>query len=151
MTWRAPSERIVPPTRPDVAWRRWNRSPQPGACAARRPKSSVEENPLAGRPDGRGRYRGTRVSTLAHTARAPGHAAPGSPLVRSGLKVGLELLVLPALVVSLHLAEPGDTLITRAFALESVAIAAAQLWISVGAVRKLEAPGIVRPLIPVVT
>ena len=68
--------------------------------------------------------------------------------MRSGLKVGLELLVLPALVVSLQLAEPGDPLITRAFGLETVAIAAAQLWISIGAVRKLEAPGIVRPLIP---
>jgi hypothetical protein len=58
------------------------------------------------------------------------------------------LLVLPAVVAGLQLAEPGAPLIARVFGVETVAIAGAQVWISIWAARKLQTSGIVSPLIP---
>jgi hypothetical protein len=72
--------------------------------------------------------------------------------VRKGAKAGLTLLVLSALVAGLQLAEPGDPLIARVYGVETIAIAAFQVWISIWAVRKeLTTSGILRPLIPAVT
>jgi hypothetical protein len=88
------------------------------------------------------------VSTLAYAARGPEDATPAPSLMRMGLTAGLALLVLPALVViSIRLTEPGDPMIARVLAVETILIAAAQVAISIIVVRKLEA-GIGRALIP---
>lgn len=69
--------------------------------------------------------------------------------MRLGIAVGLRLLVLPPLVVaSVRLAEPGDPIVSRILAVETVLVVAAQLAVSIAAVRRTPTPGIVGALVP---
>jgi hypothetical protein len=91
------------------------------------------------------------VSTLAYSARAPGDPAQGPSLVSIGIAAGVGLLVLPALVVaSVRLTQPGDPIVARMLAFETVLIAVAQLAISIVVVRRRPAAGIVGALVPAV-
>ena len=69
--------------------------------------------------------------------------------MRIGIAAGLVLLPLPLLVVvCVRLARPSDLIVTHILAAETVLIAAAEVAISIGVVRKTPTPGIVRALIP---
>ena len=59
------------------------------------------------------------AATLAYTRPRPGEPAREASLVRSGMIVGLRLLVLPPLVVAgVRLAQPGNPIVARILAVE---------------------------------
>jgi hypothetical protein len=88
-------------------------------------------------------------TTLAYTARAPGQAPQGPSLVNTGMAAGLALLAAPALVVgSVRATEPGDPMVARILALETLLIAAVQVALSIVVIRRRPTAGVAGALVP---
>ena len=88
------------------------------------------------------------ASTFASIGSRP-ESASGPSLVRSGLVSGLRLLVLPPMVAAgVRLAQPGDPIVARILAVETVLIVLSQLALSVHVVRRRPTVGVVPALIP---
>jgi hypothetical protein len=89
------------------------------------------------------------AATLAYTRPRPGEPAREASLVRGGLTTGLRLLVLaPLVVAAVRLVQPGNPIVARILALETVLIAATQVVISIAVVRKTPTLRILRALVP---
>lgn len=88
-------------------------------------------------------------STLAYPARASGEPARLPLLVTIGFAAGIALLLLPALLATtVRLTQPGDPIVARMLAVETVLIAGAQLAISIAVVWRGPEVGVLRALLP---